>query len=460
MRYYFFLEVLLLLLVLGQLLSRKVDWHLKLPLLVSLASVTLLFIGPWAWNRIRGNVPFGLLGFLTLEEDQLLVLHSAILPLSFSLYLGFMVYKAFEIRRGGESISTEALKVFDSGFSRGKILILGILNLFMYVLGQGPSIWNRNSYLSSDGISILERVTNATNLPVSFLVAYYSIFEKKRNLRYTFRFLLLCYFLLILSKGSRLSILIVLFVIFINLILKSKNIFIRLASAIVGLLFALITFEVSILSRSVEHGFFRLPEIYLLALSEQSFTLDKVVSIVIGSLLSVVVVIPRSTDVSSTSLIFKNLNPFFGTSNDPYSFSLDGTERLWPYRWVPLSSAGQIYGLFGPILVFTIFFIATIVLLFASSRILQSKLGIPLLVILNAGFLAQILFYLQYSSRIWIRSFQVFLFLALLSILFSYRKTVPTNRHFFVQSDKGKSNYTIFEDQISPTVQKTRITRS
>ena len=419
MTYYFLVEVLIGLYILKNLLSvnsRGIGTSLVLDVL-NLALLMLLLIGPLLWGMIRNDLPFGLLGFLTLDGDQLFLLQAAILPVVLGIFSSSLLVKLVNMTRGKESRLQAPVFTgvdFDHRFSL-KVFWIGIVQSILFLIGQGSSIFFRSVYLRSNGLLFLDKLTLATVIPVLFLLSYFFSKSVDRGLRYAFGSLLFVNYVELLAVGSRTAVLLVIFA-SIFIVSTKRRVVHKFWLGVVSIAFSGLTFDVTQISRSTTHGILMIPKNLFLALSGNSLPLLSVMKEGLGSLLSMVVVIPRSTASTSTSLLVSDLNPIFGSSVDQFSFNSNGIERLWPYRWVPLSTAGQVYGVGGAWLVFGIFFTLSTLYLLALGKLPNSTSGKAVMILIQAAFIAQLLFYLQYPARIWIRATEFFVLIALLSI--------------------------------------------
>ena len=352
------------------------------------------------WNSVRDAAGPGFLGFLTPDPEQQKTLKTILLCISIGFLVGDLIsdlsfrwvpISLVEQRQGMGKIQLTKPKVSSR---------IGIVVVLLAYVGEGPSIFLRNSYLQSNGSVTLQRAVAAATLGTVWLLVDASINSKQLRARVSARLLLILFFALYLGKGSRVAVVMIVLVMFQLSSKKGIGLGRRFLYIACGLLFSAITFSMTLLAREHPHGILRVPQLFYAALSDFSSNAFPVLEKMVASAVSWVNVIPLSVGTATNRLIWGNLNPLVGAGNDPYSFSSGGLERLFPYTWVPLSSAGQIYGLVGGFGIVLIIGFLTALWGFSSKRVGAGGL---LQVFINGTFMLQILLFLQYSTRLWFR---------------------------------------------------------
>jgi hypothetical protein len=115
-------------------------------------------------------------------------------------------------------------------------------------------------------------------------------------------------------------------------------------------------------------------------------------------------------DTISSDAIWANANPLISSiSENSLDFSTNGVQRLFPYAWVPTSSAGALFGIVGFFGIFIITFVANLIQSIAFIYYRRTS-TFPIYALISACYLAQNWSFLQYSTRPWFRMWWALLF--------------------------------------------------
>jgi hypothetical protein len=162
------------------------------------------------------------------------------------------------------------------------------------------------------------------------------------------------------------------------------------------------------LSRNNVHGLLKLPENFFIQIDSTlqiGTNFRETISLLLAALFTTIITVPLSIGTLNLEGILANANPLISNiSSYSYDTTSNGVERIFPYSWVPASSAGTLFGVFGSLGVFAIFFIMSASNMYCTSKSSWSISGVCFK-LAEISFFAQIFFYLQYSTRIWFRVF-------------------------------------------------------
>jgi len=400
-------------------LLKSKHWPELILMAICLALSVFAIIAEVIWSGIRSTLPYGLLGFLTNSEDQVRVFKGIILSIALGLFTASLTSFFIGKLKSGFAPETRSnvVAISSSDFAdRPLAVLIGIHLVIVYTLGQGDSILDRGIYLESNGIIFFERYAAVISLPVILLVSYSLINSRRTSFRLTYGLILFSMLLLTLSRASRMCVIMTLCV-GIFLLVRFQRWTVRIAISLSILTLVSVLYEMCLISRSQSHGLLNLDSVFLSTLSSDGRSLIDTLMTLLGSIFMIFVILPRGSSQGSFDLLLGNLNPLIGSGFDALSFSSLGAERLWPYRWVPLSTAAQIYEVGGFLALFSIGLVLSIFFLSSTSRIIHIKNGMIFFVMISAAYVAQFLFLLQYSTRVWSRMAQVFILLCLASFV-------------------------------------------
>lgn len=364
----------------------------------------LAFFGLSIWNLVRDAAGQGLLNNVALSEHQIRSLQLILISVALGSFLGNLTLEPF-------SSLSQTTRIFGSisGSSRF-VATFALIVVFIGYLAEGTSIFLRDTYLGSNGIPALSRVSGAFLLPTLCLAVLTMFNQSTGSVRMMSYAVTLIGFTLLLGKGSRASI--VLFLFFLLSFFTSR--FSAKSKILLGLLAPLFLFLILgnvIEARVSTHGIFMIPRNTIDFFGTAS--LSNAFKLGLAYAFSWVIVVPLSLGTVTGERIIQNLNPLLNSGVNPFDFGSGGTERLYPYRWVPLSSAGQIYEVIGFIGVCLLFYVLTILVqgsLLSKGR--YKDFSFPQLLILGLYFF-QFPIFLQYSSRNWFRVLWIIFFLVI-----------------------------------------------
>lgn len=363
------------------------------------------FFAPIIWNSIRVKVGDGYLGFIEADSNTTNVFHQIIAPIIITKFFFGTICRLIGIFRFNMATQIHPENMRDD---RKLIFILFLLTLIIFIFGEGNSILLRETYLSTNGLGVFARLSGITTL-ASLGVLLMIGLASKRNLHATILSLLIWYLFLI-SKGSRSSLLALssLFILFFK---NSRSKFRRIAIFFGYLIFFNLSFFIVYYSRSAPHGLLRFPKLFLLSINE---SFEKVlinydlVQVLLGSILFAVILIPMSVGTLDLVSVLQNANPLISNiSSQTYDISSHGVERLYPYIWIPTSSAGVIYGAAGTIALILIFSYMSFAILLVYKVSVESRFDF-LRYLVFVTYAVSLFFFLQYSTRIWFRMFWAF----------------------------------------------------
>ncbi len=362
---------------------------------------------------MRGAAGPGLLNFIYLNEIQIHSLELLLLSVALGSFLGNLTLGRFFPLQN-------TFRIFGS-IARGSRIVkwVGSFSVLIAYFAEGTNILYRESYLGSNGVAVMARISGAILLPSLCLIIFLMVKGPKGSGNLPNYLIVTLGFLLLLGKGSRAGI--VLFLFFLLLFLnsgysrKSKVLVIILSPLLTYFLFGLV-----VESRISPHGIIMVPQNMMDALGTLNFFY--LFKFAIALALSWIIVVPLSLGTVTGDRLLQNLNPLLSSGVNPFDFGAGGTERLYPYRWVPASSAGQIYEIIG--------FIGMLLLFYALTLIVQGclllkrhekTLSFSQLSILGFYFF-QFPIFLQYSSRNWFRVISIMFLVVFISLL-------PQNRN-------------------------------
>ena len=375
--------------------------------LISILQVTLVvlyYFGSLVWNQIRLEAGPGYLGFIFVDEVMFNNFKAAIGPIILAINLPYFML----ILLNRSKLDYPNLDVRISAVSNNLLNLVIILPFLICILGEGTSIFLRESYLSANGFLVLLRLSGITNLVGIAFLGLVFIYRKCRPFSWEF-FLLLSWFLVLLAKGSRSTLLpfFILFAILFRAYYSRLFKFLLILTSAGALPY--IT-EIIYLSRVRTHGIFMLPSnlLQLDLTMNVGTSLMRAGSILSAALFTTVVTVPLSIGTLDLHGILANANPLVSDiSSFSYATTSHGIERIFPYTWVPASSAGTLYGVVGSLGIFTIFLLMSSANMLCISKSSWSISGV-FFKIAEISFFAQVFFFLEYSTRIWFRVFWAF----------------------------------------------------
>jgi hypothetical protein len=418
---YFALMLLgLLLLLIRGLFAKSLE--LKLAYFFCWTLVLLGGLGPIVWETIRGNLPAGYLGFISLLPEDVFNLHVVLLSMALGIFAGaipLVIAKNFNQSISNSSTSfTFLFRGTKTNIKSSYLVILGATTVVMRLIGEGTSILFRDFYLQTNGINFFLRSSNVIILPISMLMLY----AANKNLDKKFNKYLLStvatLLILTLARGSRSGLIIIIGLFFYFYLKMKLNLIGKITLILTSSYLLLVTMNYISIARSSSHGILLLPKNFFRAFDIGLLPSQNTFETLIGSALNWIVVLPRSIGTLDLNGLIANADPTIGKPLSILSISTSGYELLFPYTWVPLSTAGQMYGVVGAVGIFACFSILTFVNLTLGGRGLASKNNSGQIVgfLMLSTFALQFIFFLQYSSGVWFRMIHVLFVLNLISI--------------------------------------------
>ncbi len=306
------------------------------------------------WNWSRENNGAGLTDQFTASTSTASPGAQAFLVAAAGCFLGALLVSLLVPSRGaphsGRSIDMEPLNRL--------ILVMAVLLLVLWLVGQGPSIMERSVYLQTDGSEALGALTGLLG-PIIGATAFgvSGAWGKPWGERLVAQLAGGAWFVLLCAVGSRLAVLfpVILLVHLLQWAVSRRTALAGMAAAIGSFLcahWAMTAFVVSQIVRGRPHG---------LTLWVTNWTADETPGLTdldswIAPLQRLVSSVAASSVITDYSVAFhppldllvRNANPLpsslLGNAVNPYS-----AERLWPLEWVPLSLVGEWYGATGPV---------------------------------------------------------------------------------------------------------------
>jgi iron complex transport system permease protein len=237
------------------------------------------------------------------------------------------------------------------------LIVLSAALFVAWLLGQGPSIWARDTYLAADGIGAL---LTATTVPAPLIgataLAISLILPASRETRALSVALGVVWWICTLAVGTRLAIA---FPLAVAAALVAKRLRVRrsrlrlfgdLALAYLTLYLIIFSFSVTLEVRHIPHGLSYLPELFASDTRPGPFALlswGPMILLMVSSVTSGFVITDYSVlHPPPAKILWLNANPLPGSIAGIDAFSY---ERMWPLDWVPLSMAGEWYGIYGAV---------------------------------------------------------------------------------------------------------------
>ncbi|VEI50356.1 hypothetical protein [Kocuria rosea] len=370
--------------------------------------------GGEAWNWSSDNSGAGLPSEILADTSMDSLSAQALLLASAATFFGSIVasliwptrWRALQVsmQRDADAVS--------------RMLIVAVALLFVgWVVGQGPSLLDRETYLASDGILIVEKVTSLIGplAAVSALV-YIWAFDRVPFYRATITVSAVVWYVATLSVGSRISLIFPLAALaLVVLFFRAKPGLVRLFASILmayaALYLVFMSFEVTLASRSGDLGLLNYADLlnragWMSVGVDESWTAP--VQRFLSSFAASYYIIGESVTMApdATELIRK-ANPL---PSDWVGIDAGEGEVLEPYWFVPLAMLGESFGAFGPVGHVALYFFFALMgggiagRLASTGQVLIALVVIS--VVLLAGFMS-----LQYPSRTFWRLGSIVLFI-------------------------------------------------
>ncbi len=193
---------------------------LRMNLLES-ASFLLSFFyifAPRIWNLVRIKAGDGYLGFIDADTARTQIFREVIAPIVITQFLFGIIGRNLKIFRfnGGNRNRLTKTQSNDK-----LIFVVFLFTFFIFILGEGSSIFSRDTYLNSNGIGIFARLSGITTLASLGVLVLIGLADK-RALHAT-SLCLLAWYVFLLSKGSRSSLLACLFCVLLGLLISINS---------------------------------------------------------------------------------------------------------------------------------------------------------------------------------------------------------------------------------------------
>ena len=370
---------------------------------VNIFLLFLYYFGPFIWNSIRRDVGDGYLGFLPSTPDNSELFRSVLSPIIVGIMSAILFYFIWSLSKPlNVSINSKLTKASISLWD--KLLIY--LPIAIYLIGQGSSVFNRGVYLQTNGIDFIARLGGVTNL-ISFGAILYVIYTRNDWKKIDIYFPLTFWYILLVSSGSRSTLIVIaIAILLINKI--NRNWFIKIPIISFFLLLFYYSYQVILISRSNPIGILNLPTNFqstIFSFSEFHGPETNFLFSLLGGLFIIIILIPLSVGSANFHQVLLNANPLISSiASQAYTYSSNGVERIFPYSWVPTSTAGTLFGVIGFFGIFVIFFILTLLHTATFGKRTQEPKA-TFFVMSDILFFGQFVFFLEYSSRIWFRMF-------------------------------------------------------
>ena len=315
--------------------------------------------------------------------------------------------------------------------------IFSLLLLLLWILGQGPSVWERSAYLASDGISFLLRPTALLGPILAVAIFTAELATNKRVSKISF-VLLISWTVLLAGVSSRLAIMPAVLIAVSILLVALKNLKQPISKIGMWIMWVystswavLLLFFVSLAGRSATHGLQNLPNLVFSDIAPKFFIGDEWIATLQTMVVSIVSIYPI-TNISASSpidprVIILNANPL---PSELLGLNADNSSELI-LPWLPKSLLGEMLGTFGILGLFlSIILVASIAL--AALRYASNRNQNLILLVISASFVLALLSALQYPSRVSLRFFSTIYFAAglvwLISLRDKFSKVFPNNK--------------------------------
>lgn len=386
----------------------------------------IALFGPVVWNWARTAAGIGLLGFWEVSQEEIAQFRLIMLFYAGGASLGNIYVINMKKRH-------QVAGILEPIQNRRIFYLFNLFGLTAYLIGQGTSILFRESYLIGNGIGLIQRIASTILLPSLAASLYLIATSKTRRELIPAVALQTIWATSLLGVGSRSS-LVAIIPLFLVIAQRLRRKFFKATTIVilVGIVIPL-SFGVTQFARRQQLGVLRITN--LLSEQGQLFFADGVqyltqsFKLIFSSVLTSVPIVANSYRSSSFELLLQNFNPLIGTGTDALAFSSDYAERLFPYIWVPLATAGQLYGGIGP--VGELLFVGMISLMAGRilTRTASTSIESLIQLITAATFTAMMILGIQYSSRIWLRLSWTIISLFIFSLYLQSKRLVNLHHH-------------------------------
>ena len=292
--------------------------------------------------------------------------------------------------------------------------------LLLWAIGQGPSLFSRNTYLQTDGfLAVLRPLAFAAPLAAALLFLVSVLYSKSRR---TSAYVLgISWFIVLIAVGSRsaLLFLIILVAVVMKILIKNFGKAFGLAGQIffppLAFYFLLLSFSATLWARANPHGLSRITILFNNPSSPSLLDLTSwwdTLSALLISFASIYPIVTLSVlKPAPMGLILENSSPlpteFLGLSPN------NSAEFLLP--WLPKALLGEFLGLFGVLGLLLIVFAMALAAEFFYLKATKNN-QMTLAAVIGASLIAAFLLSLQYPSRVTMRIYSL-TYLAPLAVL-------------------------------------------
>lgn len=298
----------------------------------------------------------------------------------------------------------------------------------LWLVGQGPNVLNRSSYLETNGNDFLLR---ATTLPGP-LLAIFAVIMAARTTDSTLRRLLLAnvvvWYILEIAIGTRTAVALPLLgaLFILQAAFRGRRVRIgHIALGLAMLMLSVVTVTICLYARTGPHGLLNLGRLIEFGLNPTpGFNRQSEISVkaLIASIAASYPIIERSVQVPvGLDVLLSNANPLPGTS---LAFML---ERYQPYEWVPLAMVGEWYNAVGALGQLALYLFVAYLCGVVTHNLLQSKYYVLSIAGIGLSLMIGVLS-VQYSSRIVWRFLWIALAVAVITYLIRQRRETLIQR--------------------------------
>jgi len=394
-----------------------------LPLLGGIVFSFSGLVAPKIWEWSRQYTGLGLLSSMALSESQTNLFREifnwgAIGCLSSAMTILLVLELSKSSLRSANLNDFNSEHLLTDTFGR-RAAYFGILTIMLYAIGLGKSLLITSQYLESQGNPTILRIVSSLVVGIIPILIYACRGNRYAKLNIV---LLLIIFLILLGRGSRLSTILLVVVLYTHYFFGKKSL-VKFLFTLIMILFSLaVGIKINNIARTYATGILLIPDM-VVRLFEELPSLENSLSIfgeAAASLTSWVPIVIVSIGTIKKELILENMNPLIGTGSNPYDYSSEGISVFFPYLWTPLSTIGQLYGVGGGLLICLISFVLSA---FSGAAFIKSRQYRGIFGFAIAGmaiYFFQFLMFFQYSTRNWFRAFWVLIFLASIQIYLTF----------------------------------------
>lgn len=303
----------------------------------------------------------------------------------------------------------------------------------VWLVGQGPSFFDRQIYAMTDGVDFIVRLTGFIGPVLGLAALVIGIIGEATNWQRVLQMSVgLVWFASGIAVGTRMAVAFPLALMFVLLSrLWHRTAFFSGLGLILGVYLCahgtLAAFAMSLTVRGQPHGLLQLGALVqderIPRLLDPAHWITAVQLLVSSITASVPITELSVARAPSAALLLSNANPLPSQLLNLNTFD---QERLWPFAWIPLSMVGEWYGATGPAGQMALFF--GIALLAAFGVKVGTESRNPIIVAVVIGLSAMVLaMSIQYPSRSFWRGVSLLVLVALVSFGLARSKGRPSH---------------------------------